>query len=326
VSKANKNLSQPTLSIVVPLYNEAAVLEKCYVSLKENLSALNESYEVIYVNDGSNDGSRQILDSLASNDATVIVIHLARNFGQQMATTAGLHHANGRAAIIIDADLQDPPEMMKDFVAKWREGFEVVYGVRKGREGESWHKKLTSFLFYRLMSLISDVHIPKDAGDFRLMDRKAVDAYCKLHEDMRFFRGLVSWVGFRQIGIPFKRKPRAAGVSKYRYAGMIKLAFDTITALSTLPALSITLLSVFCLILGVFSSIVVLVLWLTGVVEVSGWVWGFLGLINLINFQFVSLATFGEYIVRTHRNTQQRPLYLIDSIVEGQKQNETKAA
>src|SRR5262249_49970208 len=185
--------------------------------------ALGETYEIVFVDDGSTDRSREILVAKSQQDPRVRIVALSRNFGHEMATTAGLHHARGQAAIVMDADLQDPPEVIREVLAKWREGYHVVYGVRARRRGESFLKKLTSFLFYRLMGKIADVPIPPDTGDFRLMDRRVLDVYRQFQEDPRFFRGLVSWIGFKQVGVPFIRRPRAAGYTKYRYAPLLNL-------------------------------------------------------------------------------------------------------
>ena len=233
--------AMPVLSIVIPLLNEEEVVEETYRQLKKHLDALGESYELIFVDDGSTDSSRAILAGLSMNDASVRIVGLSRNFGHEMATTAGLQHSRGQAAVVIDADLQDPPELIAEFVAKWREGYEVIYGVRRQRAGETMLKKLTSFLFYRLMGRIADVPIPADTGDFRLMDRRVLDVFRQFQEEPRFFRGLIGWIGFRQVGVPFVRRQRLAGKTKYRYHRLLKLAFDTITAFSTVPALVITL-------------------------------------------------------------------------------------
>jgi dolichol-phosphate mannosyltransferase len=307
----------PVLSVVVPLLNEEAVLDETYGTLKQHLEALGMPYEMVFVDDGSTDRSRAILAARAVMGPTARVIGLSRNFGHEMATTAGLHHARGQAVIIMDADLQGPPELIPEFVAKWREGHEVVYGVRARRERETWLKKATSFLFYRLMGRIADVPIPAETGDFRLMDRRVLDVYAKLEEDPRFFRGLVSWIGFRQVGIPFVRAPRRAGHTKYRYSRLLKLAFDTITAFSTLPALLITITALVLAGLSIGLGLVVVGLWALGQLEVPGWGWAGLGFLGLWNIQFFSLAVLGEYIVRTHRHTQRRPLYVIDTIIEG---------
>jgi dolichol-phosphate mannosyltransferase len=309
----------PVLSVVVPLLNEEEVLDETYLSLKKHLDALKVTYEIIFVDDGSTDRSRSLLIAKSMSDPTVRVLALSRNFGHEMATTAGLRHARGQAAVVIDADLQDPPDLIGAFLAKWREGYQVVYGVRSRRRGESALKKLTSFLFYRLMGKIADVPIPADTGDFRLLDRRVLDVYSRFNEDPRFFRGLIGWIGFRQIGIPFVRRPRAAGRTKYRYDRLLRLAFDTITAFSTLPALLITVAALAFAGLSALSIGGVIVASAVGVLHPEGWVWAGLGFLALWNVQFICVAVLGEYIVRTHRHTQRRPLYVIDSFIEGGK-------
>jgi dolichol-phosphate mannosyltransferase len=315
----NPSQGPPVLSVVIPLLNEEAVLEETYRRLKKVLSDLGETYELVFVDDGSTDRSRAILAEKAKGDPAVRVVVFSRNFGHEMATTAGLHHARGQVAVVMDADLQDPPELISQFLAKWREGYQVVYGVRQKRKGESLLKKVTSFLFYRLMGRIADVPIPADTGDFRLMDRRVLDVFKEFHEDPRFFRGLVGWIGFRQIGIEFVRRRRAAGYTKYRYNRLLKLAFDTITAFSTLPALFITILAGGLAGLSAVFTAVVLILWATGSLQLEGWMWAGLGFLVLWNIQFLCLAVLGEYVVRTHRHTQRRPLYVVETIVEGGK-------
>jgi dolichol-phosphate mannosyltransferase len=307
----------PVLSIVIPLLNEEAVLEQTYAALKGHLDALGETYELVFVDDGSTDRSRAILAALALRDPAVRVVGLSRNFGHEMATTAGLRHARGQAAIVMDADLQDPPELIAEFVARWRQGYQVVYGVRRERKGESALKKLTSFLFYRLMGRLADVPIPADTGDFRLIDRRVLDVYAQLEEDPRFFRGLISWVGFRQVGVPFVRRERAAGRTKYRYGRLLRLALDTVTAFSTAPAYAITLLAGSLAGLSALFIGTTVVLWLAGAIALDGWMWAGLGFLALWNVQYLSLAVLGEYVVRTHRHTQRRPLYVVDSVIEG---------
>jgi len=306
----------PVLSVVIPLLNEEAVLDETYRRVKEVLDGQGITYEMVFVDDGSTDQSRALLAALTLKDPAVRLICLSRNFGHELATTAGLQYARGQAAVVMDADLQDPPETIPQFLEKWREGYQVVYGVRERRKGETWLKKLTSFLFYRLMGNISDVPIPRDTGDFRLMDRRVLDVYRQFHEDPRFFRGLIAWIGFKQIGIPFIRQRRKAGYTKYRYGRLLKLAFDTITAFSSFPAFFITVLA------GVLAGAtgvgiaVVLVLWLMGMIQVEAWMWAALGFLVLWNIQFLSLAVLGEFVVRTHRHTQQRPLFIVDKIWE----------
>jgi dolichol-phosphate mannosyltransferase len=315
----------PVLSVVVPLLNEEAVLEQTYTALKKHLDALEETYEIVFVDDGSTDRSRAILAARAQRDASIRVVCLSRNFGHEMATTAGLRHARGQAAIVMDADLQDPPELIAEFLRRWREGYQVVYGVRQERRGESALKKLTSFLFYRLLGRIADVPIPADTGDFRLIDRRVLDVYAQLDEDPRFFRGLVTWVGFRQVGVPFVRRERAAGRTKYRYGRLIKLAFDTITAFSTLPSHAITV-TAFGLagLSGLFIAATVM-LWAAGAINVAAWMWAGLGFLALWNVQFLALAVLGEYVVRTHRHTQRRPLYVVETVIEGNSRPTPKA-
>jgi dolichol-phosphate mannosyltransferase len=309
----------PVLSVVVPLLNEEEVLDETYASLKKHLDALRLDYEIIFVDDGSTDGSRALLTARSMTDPAVRLLALSRNFGHEMATTAGLQHARGQAAVVIDADLQDPPDLIGTFVAKWREGYHVVYGVRSKRRGESALKKLTSFLFYRLMGFIADVPLPADTGDFRLLDRRVLDVYSRFNEDPRFFRGLIGWVGFRQIGVPFVRRPRVAGRTKYRYARLLRLAFDTITAFSTLPALAITLTAGSLAALSLLFIGGVVTGSAVGALHLDGWMWAGLGFLALWNVQFLCLAVLGEYIVRTHRHTQRRPLYVVDSLIEGGK-------
>jgi len=308
----------PVLSVVVPLLNEEEVLEQTYQSLKTHLDVLGERYEIVFVDDGSTDRSRIILADKVRTDPTVRVVALSRNFGHEMATTAGLHYARGQCAVVMDADLQDPPELIPQMLELWRKGYHVVYGVRKKREQETMLKKLTSFLFYRLMGRISDVPIPPDTGDFRLMDRRVLDIYSGLQEDPRFFRGLISWVGFRQVGIPFVRPPRAAGQTKYRYGRLLKLALDTITAFSSLPALLITIPALVFLTASLAGAASLAFLWATRVIEVPAWGWVALGFLGLWNVQFLCVAVLGEYIVRTHKHTQRRPLYLVDTVLEHQ--------
>jgi dolichol-phosphate mannosyltransferase len=325
-SDSDRMTVDPVLSVVVPLLNEEAVLKQSYVALRKELEKLGEPYEIIFVDDGSTDGSRGILRTLAAIDPRVRVVVLSRNFGHEMATTAGLHQARGRAAVVIDADLQDPPELIHEFVAKWREGYQVVYGVRTHREGETLAKRVTAFLFYRLMRGVSDVPIPADTGDFRLMDRRVLDVFRQLNDDPRFFRGLIPWIGFKQIGIPFVRRPRAGGESKYRPARLFRLAYDTITSFSTYTAHLASLVGL-ALAAGSVGLLGLLgVLAAAGVLTVPGWGWAAAGFLVLWNVQFLFLTMLGEYVVRTHRMTQRRPLYVIDHVVEGVSQKTPAAA
>lgn len=307
---------EPVLSVVVPLLNEEAVLKQSYLALKSELDQLGEPYELIFVDDGSTDHSLSILRAISAIDSQVRVIVLSRNFGHEMATTAGLHHARGQAAIVIDADLQDPPELIHEFVARWREGYQVVYGIRTHREGETLPKRATAFLFYRLMRFLSDVPIPADTGDFRLMDRRVLDVFRNMNDDPRFFRGLIPWIGFKQLGIPFVRRPRAGGYSKYRPARLFRLAYDTITSFSTYTAHLASLFGLGFAGLSALAMAVVAVLAVTGAVQLPDWSWIAAGFLILWNIQFLFLTMLGEYIVRTHRMTQRRPLYVVDCEIQ----------
>jgi len=306
----------PTLSVIVPAYNEQEILFKSYLELKEELQKTKESYEILFINDGSTDETQNILLRIASNDPTVRVIKLARNFGHESATTAGMHYCLGKAAVVIDADMQDPPSVIFDMLEKWKQGFEVVYGVREKREGESLFKKITAYGFYFLIGKIADVKVPKNTGDYRLMDRKVIDVYKSLKEEPRFFRGLISWIGFRQVGVTFVRRPRAGGVSKYRYSKLFRLAFDTITSFSTLPSLVISFVAFSFAIIGMVGTGITVCLWALQFVQVNTLIWCFLGLMNLVNLQFCALAVLGEYIVRSHYHTQNRPPFIVETITE----------
>lgn len=308
--------SGPVLSVVAPLLNEEEVLLETHRRLNEVMTAIGEPFEIIFVDDGSTDRSRLILIELSATHPEIRVVGLSRNFGHEMATTAGLHHARGQAAIVIDADLQDPPEVIPEFVRLWRDGCQVVYGVRKEREGETALKKFTAFIFYRLMAMIGDLPIPADTGDFRLLDRRVIEVFRQLNEDPRFFRGMITWVGFKQVGVPFVRQPRLAGYSKYRYGRLLRLAFDTITAFSTYPALLITVVAGSITGLSILLFLVVVAASLVGWIDVPAWGWVAFGFLALWNIQFGALAVFGEYLVRTHRHTQRRPLYIVDAVFE----------
>src|SRR6266404_8007081 len=224
------------LSIIVPCYNEEAVLQQSHQRLADALKQLEDlKYEIIYVDDGSEDGTSEILSDLQKSDGRVRLLRLSRNFGHQIAVTAGLESASGDAVVIIDADLQDPPDVIGQMVERWRAGYDVVYGVRVERSGETGFKLWTAKLFYRLIDRVSETPIPHDTGDFRLMDQKVVRVLLSMPERDRFLRGMASWAGFRQIGLPYKREPRPAGKSKYPLFKMIRFATDGIISFSFVP-------------------------------------------------------------------------------------------
>ena len=226
---------RPTLSVVAPVFNEEAILPELYRRLSQVLDGAGLSWELVLINDGSRDRSPQIMRELHDQDPRVKVVDFARNFGHQIAITAGADYAQGDAVVIIDADLQDPPEVILDLLAKWKEGYEVVYAVRGERKGETWFKEFTAKAFYRIIYQITDINIPMDTGDFRLMDRKVVDALKQMREHHRFMRGMSVWVGFRQTGVQYVRAERYAGETKYPLKKMVKFALDGITSFSYLP-------------------------------------------------------------------------------------------
>ena len=233
-----------TLSVVVPAYNESPVLREFHARITEVMRATALPYEIIYVDDGSTDDTAVILAALREGDQTVAVIELSRNFGKEVALSAGLDHASGDAAIIIDADLQDPPELVHDFLREWRNGYDIVYGRRTDRDGESWLKVTTAKWFYRVMNRLSDVEIPRDSGDFRLISRRALDALMSLRETHRYMKGLYAWVGFPQKEIPYHRQARAAGTSKWNYWRLWNFALEGITSFSDVPLKMSTYLGV----------------------------------------------------------------------------------
>ncbi|MBO9599769.1 MAG: glycosyltransferase family 2 protein, partial [Cohnella sp.] len=223
------------LSVVVPMYNEEEVIEVTYNRLRSVLQTLGETYEIVFVNDGSRDRTAAIVRQICARDRSVKLVDFSRNFGHQIAVTAGMDHSSGRTVVLIDADLQDPPEIILDMVAKWREGYDVVYGKRMERKGETWFKKTTAAMFYRLLRSMTSVNIPVDTGDFRLMDRKVCDALTQMRERSRFIRGMVSWAGFKQASVEYVREERFAGETKYPLRKMLRLSLDAITSFSTKP-------------------------------------------------------------------------------------------
>jgi glycosyltransferase involved in cell wall biosynthesis len=307
--------SEITVSVVVPCYNEQEIIEECHSRLTSVLRKIGDPYEIVFVNDGSNDNTPWLLRDLHTSDNHVTAVFLSRNFGHQHAVTAGLSAARGDAVVIIDADLQDPPEIIPEMIARWREGYDVVYGVRESREGESGFKLWSAKLFYRLISRLSDVKIPEDAGDFRLLSRKALNALLALPERHRLLRAMCSWVGYRQYPLKYRRAPRFAGATKYPLKKMFALALDGIVSFSTVPLRLVTLFGFFSAALsciGILYSIVVRVFtheW------VRGWTTLLLGILFVGGVQMICLGILGEYIGRIYTEIKQRPLFLIDEIL-----------
>jgi dolichol-phosphate mannosyltransferase len=301
----------PDYSIVVPAYNEEDTLAEFYARLVKVLESLDGGSEILFVNDGSTDETEKILQQLHQKDPRVRILHLSRNFGHQVAITAGIDLAQGRACLIMDADLQDPPEVIPEMVRLWHAGFEVVYGLRKKRLGESRFKLASASLFYKALKHLARIEIPQNVGDFRLLDRKVVDALKTLPERNRFVRGLVSWVGFRQTDLLYERDARFAGETKYPFLKMLKFALDGITSFSATPLRLATWMGLLCS----FASFL-LILWVIAAKlftdrTVLGWASLMVVVLLIGGVQLLTIGILGEYIGRIFDEAKQRPLYLI---------------
>jgi len=300
-----------TYSIVVPVYNEIESLSELHSRLVTVLDTLGEPWELILIDDGSTDGSTEEILRIAGQDQRVRPVIFARNFGHQIAITAGLDHSQGEAVVMIDADLQDPPEVIPDLVSKWKEGYEVVFAVRTEREGESWFKKFTASIFYRLILRITDVKIPLDTGDFRLLDRQAVNILNKMRERHRFPRGMAAWIGFRQVGVPYRRAARFAGTTKYPFRKMVRLALDAITGFSYFPLQLATYLGFICAGVSALVIPIVIAMRLTGSQAFLGQATTLIAVLFLGGVQLISLGILGEYLGRLYDEAKGRPLYIV---------------
>lgn len=308
-------MTHPLLSVVVPCYNEEEVLPETHRRLSTAVAGLVKDYEIVYVDDGSRDRTGELLADLQALDERVRVVRLARNFGHQLAVTAGIDHARGQAVVLIDADLQDPPEVIGEMLARWREGYHVAFGVRTDRRGESPFKLWTAKAFYRLLNKLSDVAIPLDTGDFRLMDRRVVDVLRHMPERDRFVRGMVSWTGFRQVAVPYRRAERFAGESKYPLLKMLRFALDGIVSFSSAPLKVATWL-------GFVSSAIALAGILFAVTVrlytrdwVPGWAATFVAVLFMGGIQLLSIGIIGEYVGRIYAEGKRRPLYLVGELL-----------
>jgi dolichol-phosphate mannosyltransferase len=300
-----------TFSIVAPIFNELDNLPELYRRVQEVMSATKGTWELVLVDDGSTDGSTERILELAKQDRHVRPVIFARNFGHIVAITAGWDYARGDAVVILDADLQDPPEVIPDLIAKWRDGYEVVYAVRAEREGETWFKKMTAALFYRIIYSITDIKIPMDTGDFRLMDRKVVDVLKTMHERHRFPRGMSAWVGFRQIGVPYKRSARYTGVTKYPFNKMVKLALNAITGFSFFPLQLATYFGFAAAGLAIIAIPVVIIMRLAGHGAFLGQATTLIAVLFLGGVQLIFLGVLGEYLGRIYDEVKGRPLYIV---------------
>jgi dolichol-phosphate mannosyltransferase len=304
----------PTISIVSPVYNEEAVLHELYRRIHAVMEQTGETWEIVLVDDGSKDRSAEIIGELHAQDERVRGVSFSRNFGFQIAATAGLDHARGDAVILTDADLQDPPEVYPRMIAKWREGYDVVYGVRATREGETWFKLATAKLFYRLIYRITSIEIPLDTGDFRLLDREVVNAIGRMRERNRFLRGMVPWVGYKQAGVEYEREARFAGESKFSSVSqMLPFAVDAITSFSYFP---LRLATFFGFVVAGLSALTILLVILLRLLNPSqpllGQATTLIAVLFLGGVQLISLGIIGEYLGRIYDEVKGRPLYLVD--------------
>ncbi len=302
---------EPNYSVVVPMYNEEEVILRTYRRLKGVMDGTGEPYEFVFVNDGSRDRSAEIVKELCQTDPNVRLIDFSRNFGHQVAISAGMDYAQGKAVIVIDADLQDPPEVIPDMIRKWKEGYDVIYGKRLKRKGETVFKKTTALMFYRLLRSLTSVDIPVDTGDFRLIDRKVCDALSGLKEKNRFIRGMVSWVGFNQTSVEYVREERAAGETKYPLKKMIRFALDAITSFSYKPLKLATYIG-FVLSLSSFLYLLI-VLYQKLFTNSTEPGWASIIAINLFfnGIVLLMLGVIGEYIGRIYDESKNRPLYIV---------------
>ena len=304
----------PMYSVVIPVYNEEEVIKVSYERLSAVMKLTKESYELLFVNDGSHDNSIKILTQIARLDKKVRVINFSRNFGHQIAITAGMDTALGQAIVVIDSDLQDPPEVILEMIKKWKEGYDVVYGKRTKREGETKFKLLTAKWYYRFLKTMTSVDIPVDTGDFRLIDRKVCNALKTMKEKNRYVRGLVSWAGYKQTAVEYERHERFAGVTKYPLKKMIKFAFDGITSFSNKP---LKLSTAVGFIISALSGLNFLNLLIRAILGRSMGFWAGLNLVIFIQgLIFIMIGLVGEYIGRLYDEAKDRPLYFIAEIID----------
>ena len=307
-----------TYSVVAPIYNEIAILPEFYRRIKEVMESTGEAWELVLVDDGCTDGSTDKIREFAEADKHVRPVIFARNFGHQIAVTAGLDYSRGNAVVVIDADLQDPPEVILELSKKWQEGYEVVYAVRAERAGESWFKKFTAALFYRIIYRITDVDIPLDTGDFRLLDRKVVNVMNSMRERHRFLRGMASWVGFKQIGVAYKRAARQAGETKYPFRKMLRLALNAVTSFSYFPLQVATYVGFASAGVAILAIPIVIYMRMTGSQAFFGQATTLISVLFLGGVQLISLGILGEYIGRLYDEAKGRPLYIVSEAPDEQ--------
>ncbi len=303
------------VSVVVPAYDEAQVLEKFHTRLAATMNAIGVDWEVIYVNDGSRDRSLDVMHAIKAHDDHVAVLNLSRNFGKEIALTAGLDRAAGDAIVVIDADLQDPPELIPQLLDVWATGIDIVYAQRRSRSGESWLKRQTAFAFYRVMRHLTKIDIPPDTGDFRLMSRRAVDALLQLREHHRFMKGLFAWVGFSSRALPYHREGRAAGLSKWNYWKLWNFALEGITSFTVLPLKIATYLGLGIALLSGLYAVHLVILTLLYGNPVPGYPSLLVAILFMGSTQLIVLGIIGEYLGRSFNEIKHRPLYFVESYV-----------
>ncbi|PAW77434.1 MAG: glycosyltransferase [Verrucomicrobia bacterium Tous-C9LFEB] len=303
------------LSAVVPCYNEVSGLPELYRRLKAACATVGQPYEIVLINDGSKDATWAKIRELTASDETVVGVNLSRNHGHQLALSAGLSLCRGEFILIIDADLQDPPELLSAMLQKMEEGADVVYGQRMSRKGETWFKKTTASAFYRLLNYLSDIDIPRDTGDFRLMRRNVLNALLSMPEQSRFIRGMVTWLGFRQVPLPYHRDERFAGETHYPLRKMLKLAIDAVTSFSIRPLRMATYFGLIVGSLTVLYALYLFISWALGGHVVAGWLSLMLVVLFIGSAQFVVMGVLGEYIGRIYIESKRRPLFLIQEVI-----------
>ncbi|MEW5895016.1 MAG: glycosyltransferase family 2 protein [Candidatus Omnitrophota bacterium] len=310
-------LQPPEISVVTPVCNEESVIKEFYYQVTGVLKKCSVNYEIVFIDDGSEDRTFEILKECRQiAQGRVRIVRLSRNFGHQLAITAGERHAKGRAVVVMDGDLQDPPEMIQRFIEKWREGFDIVYGVRSDRQGETLFKRWTASFFYWLMEKVAEVDIPSNVGDFYLLDRKVVNVLNSMDERHRFIRGLVAWMGFRRAGLPYVRRPRFGGYTKYDLFKMIKFSFDALTSFSFVPLRFISMLGALISLLAFTGIMMVFIIKVFNPHVVLGWSSIMVVVLFMGGIQLLAIGVIGEYLARIGDDVKKRPLYIVQETLE----------
>ncbi len=304
------------LTIVAPVYNEQTGIIAFCQAVTTALDSAKLDYEIILVDDGSRDNSFLEMTALRAKNPRIRIVRFSRNFGHQLAISAGMRLSRGKAVVVMDCDLQDPPAVILEFIKKWQEGYEIVYGVRKERKGETWFKKTSAFVFYRLLRASTNIDIPKDVGDFYLLDRKVVDVLNRMDERHRFMRGLLAWVGFKRMGVEYVRQARLSGVTKYSLWKMLKFSLDAATSFSFLPLRVISFLGVFISFLSFLGIVAILYVKVFTSYAITGWSSLMVAVLFIGGIELIAIGIIGEYLARIGDDVKGRPLYVIAEILE----------